>query len=415
MDFDKLELPTTGHSIRCDGDQLIVPEDPIIPYIQGDGIGPDITKAMLRVVDEAVKQAYGGARSIQWLEIFAGKAAMERYGEYLPNDTLAAIEQFIVAIKGPLATPVSGGIRSINVALRQKLNLYACVRPYQDYGAPSPVKHPEDVNFVIFRENTEDVYAGYEWPNTSPEAARMREILEEEFAIKLGPDTGIGIKPISEHASKNIVRAAIKYAVDHQIQTVTLMHKGNIEKFTEGAFKTWGYAVATEEFRDQVITAEELKGEYGGEMPEGKILVNDLMADDMFEEILVRPRDFHVIVTTNLNGDYISDASAAQIGGLGIAPGANFGNIIALFESTHGTAPDIANQDKANPSALILSAALMLEHIGWPEAATLIKDAIRKTIHQKKVTTDFARLMEGEVEALTTTEYATAVIDNLGN
>ncbi len=415
MQFAKIQVPTNGSRIQFNAGKWIVPNTPIIPYIEGDGIGPDITKAMQNVVNASVNKAYDGTRKITWMEIFAGEKAMKKYGEYLPADTLNAIQYFLVAIKGPLTTPIGGGIRSLNVAIRHKLNLWNCIRPYRDYGAPSPLKHPEDLDIVLFRENTEDVYAGVEWPVNSLETRQLREFLNNKFHLSITPDTGIGVKLISEHASKAIVRAGIKFAIEEKRKIVTLMHKGNIEKYTEGAFNTWGYEVAKKEFGDITITTEELQATYGGKIPDGKILINDKIADAVFQEILINHKNFSVIVTMNLTGDYVSDAIAAQVGGLGIAPGANVGDIIGLFEATHGTAPTLANKNKANPSALILSAAMMLEYIGWAEAAEEIRSAVKKTIDQDRVTEDFAIQMQGDVKPLGTAEFADAIIENLVN
>ncbi|HMF34105.1 MAG TPA: isocitrate dehydrogenase (NADP(+)) [Candidatus Lokiarchaeia archaeon] len=413
MAFDMLEVPAEGKPITVQDGQLQVPDNPILLYIEGDGTGSDISSAMLRVVDAAVEKAYKGERKIAWMEIFAGDKAVEKYGDHLPKDTTDAIQQFHVAIKGPLQTPVGGGIRSLNVKLRQVLDLYQCMRPVKDYGAPSPVVHPEDIDLVIFRENTEDVYAGIEWPVGSPENMKLRNFLLSELNVEIAPDAGLGIKPITESATRRIVRAAIKYAISHNRRVVTIMHKGNIMKFTEGAFKLWGFKLAKEEFGDVIVTEEELEKEYGGKMPDGMILLNDRIADSVFQQVLTRPKEYSVIVTPNLNGDYVSDAVAAQVGGLGIAPSANIGDEAALFEATHGTAPKYAHLDKVNPSALILAAALMLDYIGWDEAAEDIRQAIRATITQKRVTYDFARLFGEDVSILATSEYATAVIENL--
>ncbi|MHA1821328.1 MAG: isocitrate dehydrogenase (NADP(+)) [Promethearchaeota archaeon] len=405
--------PEEGQRITLNEDgTLNIPDNPIIPFIEGDGIGPDITKAMIKVVNAAVEKAYNGKKKIAWFEIFAGDKANKIYGEYLPEDTIKAIREYIVAIKGPLTTPVGGGFRSLNVTLRQRLDLYACIRPCKYYGAPSPVKHPEYMNMVIFRENTEDVYAGIEWPYNSDEAKKIREFLKKEFNIELREDSGIGLKPVSEFGSKRLVRKAIKYALKYNYPSVTLIHKGNIQKYTEGAFKNWGYEVALQEFRDKIITEDELWDKYDGKQPEGKILIKDRIADSAFQQILTRTREYSILATTNLNGDYISDAAAAQIGGLGIAPGANIGDSIALFEATHGTAPKYANKNKINPSSLILSAALMLEYMGWDEAKALIEKGIKGSIKDKKVTYDFARLMEN-VSPIGTSEYADSIIEHM--
>lgn len=411
--FKQLVIPSEGQPITYKNGQMLVPNSPILCYIEGDGTGSDITKAMLRVVDAVVKKNYKGKKKITWLEIFAGEKAKAKFGEYLPKDTIEAIKMFKVAIKGPLNTPVGGGIRSLNVTLRQELNLYQCVRPCKDYGAPSPVRHPEDVDIVVFRENTEDVYAGIEWPRDSPQAEKLRVFLKKELNVTIDADAGIGIKPITEHATKNIVRAAIKYAIAHKRPSVTVMHKGNIMKFTEGAFKNWAFQLAKDEFKDVVITEAEVEKNYASKVPPGKILLNDRIADSVFQQVLMRTKEYSIIVTPNLNGDYLSDDIAAQVGGLGIAPSGNIGDTEAVFEATHGTAPKYANLDKVNPSAIILSAAMMLEHIGWIEAADSIKAAIRKTITQKRVTYDFARLMGKDATELKCSEFASAVIENL--
>ena len=413
--YEKLVPPTTGTPITKDGDRLNVPNDPIIPFIRGDGIGPDIWNAAEKVLSAAVEKAYGGEKRIVWFEIFAGDGAVREYGEgiWLPEDTLKAIVDYHVAIKGPLTTPVGGGIRSLNVGLRQKLDLYACVRPVRWFqGVPSPVKAPEKLNVVIFRENTEDVYAGIEWRQGTAEAARVIGFLKNEMGANLRDDSGVGVKPVSVTGSKRLVRMAIKYAIEHGKPSVTLVHKGNIMKFTEGAFRDWGYEVATQEFRDQIVTEQELWDEHGGKLPAGKVLVKDRIADAMFQQILLRPDEYSVIATTNLNGDYLSDACAAQVGGLGLAPGANIGDKAALFEATHGTAPKYAGQDKVNPSSVILSGVMMLEHLGWQEAADLVVRGIEKSIEQKRVTYDLERQMEGAT-LLKCSEFGDAVIENM--
>jgi isocitrate dehydrogenase len=393
--------------------KLDVPERPLIPFIEGDGTGPDIWSASQRVFDAAVKEAYGGKRQIQWLEILAGEKAKNRTGEWLPEATLKTIDQCSVAIKGPLTTPIGGGIRSLNVTLRQVLDLYACVRPVRYFtGVPSPVRHPEKLNLVIFRENTEDVYAGIEWAQGTPEAARIIEFLNGEMGKKVASDSGIGIKPISIRASKRLVRKAIQYALDNDKKIVTLVHKGNIMKFTEGAFRDWGYQVAKEEFPDRTITEDEVSKNFGGRIPEGKIMINDRIADAMFQQVLLRPDEYQVVATPNLNGDYLSDACAAQVGGLGIAPGANVSDRVGLFEATHGTAPKYAGLDMVNPGSVILSGVMMLEYMGWKEAARRITSAFEKTIAQKRVTYDFERQMPGATK-LKTSEFATAIIDNI--
>jgi isocitrate dehydrogenase len=408
--FSSLKPPATGTAIARKDGQLVVPDDPIIPFIEGDGTGPDIWRASARVFDAAVKNAFGGRRRLAWFEVPAGEKANKQYGEWLPNDTLEAVRAYKVAIKGPLTTPVGGGIRSLNVTLRQVLDLYACVRPVRYFaGTPAPVTHPERMNVVIFRENTEDVYAGIEWARGTPEALRIIEFLEREMGKKVRPDSGIGIKPISETGTKRLVRMAIQYAIANKRKTVTLVHKGNIMKFTEGAFRDWGYELATTEFRNHVVTEEEVGN---GASRDGKILVNDRIADSVFQQVLTRTADYDVFATPNLNGDYLSDACAAQVGGLGMAPGANIGDEIGFFEATHGTAPKYAGKDMVNPGSVILSGVMMLRYLGWNEAADLIDAGLEKTIRQKKVTYDLARQMEGATE-LKTSAFADAVISNM--
>jgi len=395
-----------GEQIRVEDGKLKVPDNPIVPFIEGDGIGPDVMAATQLVMDAAVRKAYGGKRKITWLEIFAGEKALEKFGENLPSETLDAIKAYIVALKGPLTTPVGEGFRSLNVTLRQELNLYACIRPVKYIrGVPAPVRYPERVDMVVFRENMEDVYAGIEWKAGSAEADKVRAFLKRELGVEISDDAGIGIKPISERCTKQLVRAAIKYAIDHGKKSVTLMHKGNIMKYTEGAFRRWGYELADEEFADTVITEDELYETYDGKLPEGKILIKDRIADQMFQQVLLRPDEYDVIATPNLNGDYISDALAAQVGGLGMAPGANIGDFVAVFEATHGTAPKYAGMDKVNPSSLILSGCMLLEYIGWGEAADLIKRALEDAVLAKKVTYDLERQMEGAT-LLKTSEFA---------
>jgi isocitrate dehydrogenase len=405
--------PKGGDKIRFQQGKLVVPDNPIIPYIEGDGTGPDIWRASRRVFDASVQVAYGGRRKIHWVEIFAGEKAKTQYGEWLPDSTVRTIDEYSVAIKGPLTTPVGGGIRSLNVTLRQVLDLYACVRPVRYFsGVPSPVKRPERLNVIIFRENTEDVYAGIEWARGSAEAIRIIEFLNTAMGKNVRADSGIGIKPISAFASKRLVRKAIQYAIDHDRKVVTLVHKGNIMKFTEGAFRDWGYELAREEFSDKVISEEEVTKSHGGKTPAGKILINDRIADSMFQQVLLRPDEYQVLATPNLNGDYLSDACAAQVGGLGIAPGANISDRVGLFEATHGTAPKYAGLDVINPGSLILSGVMMLEYIGWKEAGQAIIAAFEKTIAQKRVTYDFERQMPGATK-LKTSEFATAVIENM--
>jgi isocitrate dehydrogenase len=408
--FTILKPPTSGTPITRDGGRLVVPDDPIVPFIEGDGTGPDIWRASVRVFDAAVQKAFGGKKRIAWFEVPAGEKAKSQHGEWLPNDTLEAVRAYKVAIKGPLTTPVGGGIRSLNVTLRQVLDLYACVRPVRYFtGTPAPVTHPERMDVVIFRENTEDVYAGIEWAKGTPEAAKIIAFLEREMGKKVRPDSGIGIKPISEFGTKRLVRMALQYAVDNKRKTLTLVHKGNIMKFTEGAFRDWGYEVATSEFRDHIVTEEEVGS---GASREGKVLVNDRIADSVFQQILTRTADYDVFACPNLNGDYLSDACAAQVGGLGIAPGANIGDDIGFFEATHGTAPKYAGKDVINPGSVILSGVMMLRYLGWGGAADLIERGLEKTIRDKKVTYDLARQMEGATE-LKTSAFADAIIANM--
>jgi len=398
MTYDKLEVPAEGTKITIEDGKLIIPDNPIIPYIEGDGIGIDITPAMINVLNGAVEHAYGGKRKIVWLEVFAGEKAHAKYGEWIPEDTFKALRDFVVSIKGPLTTPIGGGFRSLNVTLRQDLDLYACVRPvYWLEGVPSPVKHPEKMDIVIFRENTEDVYAGIEWQAGSDEASSLINILDNQFGTGIGSpeSTGIGIKPISEFKSKRLVRKAIQYAIDRGLKNVTLVHKGNIMKYTEGAFRDWGYEVARDEFADVIVTEDELWEKFDGKMPEGKILLKDRIADSIFQQVLTRTDEYDILATPNLNGDFLSDACAAQIGGLGLAAGANIGDYLGLFEATHGSAPKYTGQDKVNPGSIILSGVMMFEYMGWFEAANLIVEAMTKTIQQKIVTYDLVRQMTG--------------------
>lgn len=392
---------------------LDVPNDPEIAYIEGDGIGPDITRAMIKVVDAAVAKAYGGQRKILWKEALAGEKAFRETGEYLPEETLKTIKECVIAIKGPLTTPVGGGFRSINVTLRQVLDLYACVRPVRWIpGTPSPVREPHKVNMVIFRENTEDVYAGIEYQAGSPEAKKLIEFIRENFGKNIREDSGIGIKPISAFGTKRLVRKAIQYALEKGLPSVTLVHKGNIMKFTEGAFRAWGYELAREEFPERTVAEEEIPLRYPQGVPKGVVVIKDRIADAMFQWALLRPEDYSVLATPNLNGDYLSDALAAQVGGLGMAPGANIGDGYAVFEATHGSAPKYAGLDKANPSSLILSAKMMLEYMGWLEAAELIWEALAKTIQSKVVTYDLARQLEGAKE-VKCSEFADEIIKNI--
>lgn len=410
--FNGVQTPTEGQAIRMQNAQLQVPDNPIIPFIEGDGTGPDIWRASKRVFDAAVKRAYEGNREIIWYEIFAGEKAHKRFSEWLPKGTLDAIQHFAVAIKGPLTTPVGGGIRSLNVTLRQALDLYACIRPVRYFsGVPAPVKKPQLLDVVIFRENTEDVYAGIEFQEGSDRAHKLISFLSD-LGYEIGLDSGIGIKPMSASATQNLVRRAIKYAILHQKKSVTLVHKGNIMKYTEGAFRDWGYQLAKSEFREQIVTEAEVYESHAGKTPSGKILIKDRIADAMFQQILLRPDEYSVIATPNLNGDYLSDACAAQVGGLGMAPGANIGDNAAVFEATHGTAPKYAGLDVINPSSVILSGVMMLEHMGWDEAGKLITDAIIKTIAQKRVTYDLERQMKGATK-VKTSEFADAIIENM--
>jgi isocitrate dehydrogenase len=462
--YNGLELPKNGQPIGYQNGQFDVPDHPIIPYIEGDGTGRDIWKASQRVFDAAVEKAYGGRRAIRWFEIFAGEKAFRRFGNWLPDDSVAAARDLRVSIKGPLTTPVGGGIRSLNVALRQTLDLYACVRPVKYYqGVPSPVRHPEKLDIVIYRENTEDVYAGIEFQQGSPEAARLIDFLNNDLLKggkkRVRPDSGVGIKPISSFGSKRLVRAAIRFTLESGRKTVTLVHKGNIQKFTEGAFREWGYEVAKQEFRAETVTEreswilgnkdanpaltieqnaaliepgldmgspsfresiyEEIKSvldslgrTHGNGAWKSKLLINDRIADSIFQQIILRPEDYSVLATTNLNGDYISDAAAAQVGGLGIAPGANIGDGYAVFEATHGTAPKYADKDVINPGSVILSGVMLLEFIGWKEAAKLIETSMEKTIQQKFVTYDFERQTAGATK-VGTSEFATRIIGNM--
>jgi len=382
-----------------DKGMLDVPDRPAIPFIEGDGTGPDIWRATRIVLDAAVAKAYNGTRAIDWLEVMAGEKAFNETGEWLPEATLEAIRTYRVAIKGPLTTPVGGGIRSVNVQLRQVLDLYACVRPVRYIaGIPSPMKAPENVDMVVFRENTEDVYIGYEWEADSPMAKKLIDFIDREEGRQIRAGSGIGIKPISRFGTRRLVKMAVQYALDHKRPSVTIVHKGNIMKFTEGAFRTWGYEVAREVFGDRIVTEEEVWEKYDGQAPAGRVVIKDRIADAMFQQILLRPAEYDVLAMPNLNGDYISDALAAMAGGLGMAPGANIGDGYALFEATHGTAPKYAGLDKINPGSLILSGAMMLDHLGWPEAAEAVRQGVIGAINAKQVTYDLARQMEGSTE-----------------
>jgi isocitrate dehydrogenase len=458
--FNGIEVPADGQKITVDGMKLNVPDHPIIPFIEGDGTGRDIWRASRHVFDAAVEKAYGGSRRVVWYEIFAGEKAFNQFGEWLTDDSVKAIAEFAVAIKGPLTTPVGGGIRSLNVTLRQVLDLYACVRPVRYFeGVPSPVRHPERVDVVIFRENTEDVYAGVEFVSESERAREIISLLNDKYGYKVRTDSGIGIKPISPTGTKRLVRRAIQYALDFNKPSVTLVHKGNIMKFTEGAFRDWGYELAKDEFRNQIVTEREtwilenreknaaLTEEENARMIEPgfeqlsekqraalvdevkstlaaiwathgngewrkKALIKDRIADSIFQQILIRPDEYSILATPNLNGDYLSDAAAAQVGGLGMAPGANIGDRAAVFEATHGTAPKYADKDVINPSSVILSGVMMFEHLGWREVSDGIVAALTRTIRQKRVTYDLHRQMEGATR-LKTSEFASAIISNL--
>ena len=420
MSYDKLKTPSAGEKIVINDDKsLTVPNNPIIPFIEGDGIGPDIWRASQAVFDAAVEKTFGAEKKVEWFEVYAGEKSLDVYGEneWLPQDTLKAISDYKVAIKGPLTTPVGGGIRSINVALRQLLDLYACVRPVRYFeGVPSPVKNPEKLNVVIFRENTEDVYSGIEWKQGTPEVKKLIEFLNDgpvgALGKKIREDSGLGIKPISITGSERLIRRAIQYTIDNGLPMTTLVHKGNIMKFTEGAFSDWGYGLAEKEFSDATISEDALWNKFDGKMPDGKVLVNDRIADAMFQQLLLRPDEYSVLATMNLNGDYLSDACAAQVGGLGLAPGANIGDDAALFEATHGTAPKYAGQDKVNPSSVILSGALMFRHLGWNEVADRIERGIEGAIKKKTVTYDLERQMDGAT-LLKCSEFGQAIIENM--
>ena len=448
MKFEKIRIPPKGAKITVRNGVINVPDNPIIPFIEGDGIGPDIWKVTRKVIDAAVKKSYDSLKKIVWMQIHAGLSALQNYGndDILPEDTLKAIREFKVAIKGPLTTPVGGfdyvclvcakeqngkdgkrpekcikcgsefitkRFRSLNVSLRQLLDLYACVRPVRWYkGVPSPVKRPDKLDIVVFRENTEDVYAGIEFQQDSPEAEKVINFLINIMGKNIREDSGIGIKPISVTGTKRLVRKAIDYAIQQNLPNVTLVHKGNIMKFTEGAFRDWGYELAKEEYRKEIITEQELWEKYDGKMPLDKILIKDRIADQIFQQVLLRPDEYSVLATPNLNGDYLSDACAAQVGGLGLAPGANIGDEIALFEATHGTAPKYTGMDKVNPSSLLLSGVLMLKYMGWNEAGIMIENALEKTIANKTVTYDLERQMEG-AKKLKTSEFGDKIIKNM--
>ncbi len=413
--YKKIVVPKIGEPIKIENDKLVVPDNPIIPFIEGDGTGPDIWNASKMVFDAAVEKAYGGKKKIAWMEIYAGEKSVKVYGKnnWLPEETLDAIDEYIVAIKGPLTTPVGGGIRSLNVALRQRLDLYSCVRPVKYYaGVPAPVKRPQDLNLVIFRENTEDIYTGIEFKAESEDAVKLIKYINKSFDKKIRTDSGIGIKPMSKFGTERLVRKAIDYAIANNHKSVTLVHKGNIQKFTEGSFKEWGYETAKKYYGKKTITEDELFKTYGGKQPEGKIVIKDRIADNMFQQVLLRPSEFEILATPNLNGDYISDACAAQVGGLGIAPGANISYHHAIFEATHGTAPKYAGLDKVNPGSVILSGVMMLQYMGWDKAAKMIEKSMEKTIKSKVVTYDFARQMKGAIE-VKCSQFAKEIIKNM--
>ncbi len=402
-----------NRTIKFENGKVKVPDHPIILFIKGDGIGPDIWSSTKEILDGAIQRAYGNKKSIIWQEVFAGENAFDKTGNWLPEETIEQIDKYKVAIKGPLTTPVGKGIRSINVALRQRFKLYSCIRPVRYFpGVPSPVKNPENVNMVIYRENMEDLYSGIEWKENSPEAEQVRTFLKNTMGKELPKDSGIGIKPMSEKNSKKLIRSAISFALENGRKSVTMMHKGNIMKFTEGAFRDWGYELAQEEFGDRTISEKEIWEKYHGEVPQGRVVIKDRIADAMFQEVIINPSAYDVIAAPNLNGDYISDALAALVGGLGIAPGANIGDNHAIFEATHGTAPDIAGKNMANPGSLLLSGEMMLRFMGWNEAADLIVQAFEKTILEKKVTADLARELEGAT-LLKSSDFGKAVLENM--
>jgi isocitrate dehydrogenase len=406
------QVPASGESISYSDGVLSVPDNPIIPFIEGDGTGPDIWRAAVRVLDAAVERAYAGKRRIAWMKVYAGEESHSRYGEWLPEETVNALREFRVSIKGPLTTPVGTGIRSLNVTLRQVLDLYSCIRPVRYFeGVGSPMREPQKLNVVIFRENTEDVYAGIEWKAGSPEANKLRDFISRELGKEFRENSAVGIKPMSEFGSKRLVEMAIRYALQRGLPSVTLVHKGNIMKFTEGAFRDWGYELAAEKFSDTSVTESDLGKRGGGARP-GEVVINDRIADAMFQQLLLRPDEYSVIATPNLNGDYLSDAAAAQVGGLGMAPGANIGDGYANFEATHGTAPKYANLNKINPGSVILSGVMMLEYLGWNEAAEMIVRGIEGAIASKRVTYDLARQMPG-AEEISTSAFGDQVIAGL--
>jgi len=411
-----IKIPSDGTKITVNNDGTYnIPDNPIVTFIEGDGIGPDLWAASVRVFDAAVEKAFSGSKKISWAEVYAGEKAVEITKEWLPQETTDVISEYLISIKGPLTTPVGGGIRSLNVALRQIMDLYACVRPVRWInGTPSPVKSPEKMDVVLFRENTEDVYSGVEYESGTDEANEVIEFLQKKLNANVRDLSGIGIKPISAFGTKRLVKKAVQYAIDNNRKSVTLVHKGNIMKFTEGAFKDWGYELAKDEFPEQTISEDELWDKYDGKAPEGKIVINDRIADNMLQQILTRTDEYDVLALPNLNGDYMSDACAAQIGGLGLAPGANIGDEIALFEATHGTAPKYAGQDKVNPGSVILSGVMMFEHMGWRNVADLIVKALEKTVLDKDVTYDLHRQIEG-ANLLKCSEFGDAIIKNMDN
>jgi len=411
--YKHIKIPQDGTQIKVKKGKLQIPDKPIIPVIEGDGIGRDIMKATRRVLDAAVEKAYKGKKRIVWMDVYAGENANRLYKEWLPKETVDAIKRYIVALKGPLTTPVGGGFRSLNVTLRQVLNLYACVRPVRYFkGVPSPVCAPEKMDVVIYRENTEDVYAGIEWAKGTKDATKVISWLNKNMKQTIRKDSGIGIKPISVVGTTRLVKKAIQYALDRKRPSVTLVHKGNIMKYTEGAFRDWGYKTAKKYFPRQTITEDELWSKYKGKQPKGKVVIKDRIADSMFQQVLTRTDEYDVVATPNLNGDYLSDACAAQVGGLGMAPGANMGDYIGLFEATHGTAPKYADKDMVNPGSLILSGVMMLEYLGWQKAADLVVHGVEKTIAKKTVTYDLHRQMKG-AKKVSTSEYATQIIKNM--
>ena len=414
MSYQHTRIPETGDKVRVADGRLVVSDQPILGYVEGDGIGPDITRACLRIWDAAVENAYGGRRKVHWAELYMGEKAAGLFdGDYFPQETRDSLQDLVVSIKGPLTTPVGGGFRSLNVGLRQVLDLYACVRPVRYYaGVPSPLRRPEDVDVVIFRENTEDVYAGIEYEAGTAENEKLARFLRDDMGARFFEGAGLGVKPISPFGTNRLVRKAIRYAIDHGRKSVTLVHKGNIMKFTEGSFRNWGYELARTEFGEHTITEDELWEKHGGKQPEGRIVVKDRIADIMFQMMLLRPAEFDVIATSNLNGDYLSDAVAAEVGGVGIAPGANMADHVAVFEATHGTAPKYANQDKVNPGSLLFSGVMMFDYIGWPEVGRTITAAYERTIARKVVTYDFARQTQGAAE-VSTSGFASAVIDDM--